>query len=270
MRTSLSCATHRDDLTPVAAAFFEAPSPLRHGAGGPEGAQLRAWSVVALRPFDRDHYPPLLSDFLGNRGSASTQLGRIAHLLRHRGLVGPGLKRAVSQNARGDSKTPMQLFCRRCHYGLTATPRKLAEEAERLQARRGVRRSPVPLIAYLADKGEVLSHRDNHAEKLARRDEKASDKARRGARGARRDATVGARAADEHDAIADRFADMFDVLRLFVADVVDDAAADEVCAGVTAPVVEALAAVATPVHDALGAPVGAPAMNHSLAGSRQG
>jgi hypothetical protein len=249
----LRCATRVDvGSRPIAGAFLER-RPDRHGVADPEGAEAWAWTVVALRPPDKERYPKLLSAILGNRGSVSMQLAWIAQLLRHGGLVGPGLKRAVSQNARG-SKTPMHLYCERCGHRFTATSHELAAVAEQLHValgreRRSVQAHPGQLIAYVADRGEVLEPRDGRREQLARRDQKAAAKApkrlereRRGHE-ARGDARAGVRGGD----VANALANTFDVLRVLLAAQVDPRVDDAVYAAVTAPVAAALGAVTAAV-----------------------
>ena len=136
----------------------------------PEWGVEPAWHIFERQPEGRDNFKTrqalakrLLSAPGGqepDRRSAVQALvqDRLPHLLR-----GGDLRPA-------DSDEVLRLYCTKCCVWISVPSRLLADRAERHP---GHDIDESELVAYLADRGEVLYWRDAHAEELVRRDRRA-------------------------------------------------------------------------------------------------
>ncbi len=157
----LSCAVKHNVTSMLAFAVSLEVAP-------PESHLPPAWHVFATQAEGRDNFDRRRTALLGVRhkaretrkptGSQEMLEYRLPYLLQPGGELRP---------AREDEE--VHLYCTKCSAHIVVSESSLAACAENHP---GHRIEGAPMIAYVADRGELLYGRDSYAEELARRDAK--------------------------------------------------------------------------------------------------
>ena len=135
----------------------------------PEQDVERGWQILVLKPESRDDFKKRGS--LARRlvstpgGRDADRRGKVATMVRDRlrhSLRGGDLRP-------GDSDEALRLYCPKCCIWISVPSRRLTDHAERHPGHE----ANGELVAYVADRGEIVYRRDAYAEELVRRDGRA-------------------------------------------------------------------------------------------------
>ncbi len=134
----------------------------------PEQDLGRGWQILVMKPDGRDDFKRL-SALAKRRWSAhrepdSARRGEAADLVH--GRLPPSLRGRPP----GDSDEVLTLYCPKCCVWISIPTRRLTDRAERHP---GHEADEGTLVAYVADRGEVVFLYDAYAEELVRRDRRA-------------------------------------------------------------------------------------------------
>jgi hypothetical protein len=136
----------------------------------PEQGAEPVWQIMELKSEGRDDFKSrqalaqrLLSAPGGQEPQRRAEIAclvqeRLPHLLRD-GEMQPD-----------DSDEPLRLYCTKCCVWISVPSRRLRDSAK---LHPGHESDAGPLVAYVADRGEVVYRRDAYAEELVRRDRRA-------------------------------------------------------------------------------------------------
>ncbi len=168
----LACACRHAVASPMAEAFYiDTASPaIFRTVLIAHGHKEDGWFARVTRAHSRDQFTRTLVSYLDLSAQKST-----APQLDAKGwatLVGP--RQELPEPA--VSATPLNLYCSKCGVRVRCTPAPLVEAA---QKHPGQQQPGVQLLAYLADRGEVVYRIDDYAEQLVTRDLRAQRAARR-------------------------------------------------------------------------------------------
>ena len=152
-----------------------------------EGHEAPGWYAKTFRVPGRDQWGKTHADSLAY--VVELQQATTAQLVAAR-WAKVLLPRRNYRTQPAASTTPMAMYCRKCCVAIHRTPMQLVDAAQRHPGQRQVGGQ---LIAYLADRGEVVYRIDDHAEQLAVRDRRAQRAAHRAEEPPRRGAENGRR-----------------------------------------------------------------------------
>jgi hypothetical protein len=169
----LACACRHAVVSRIAEAFYvdtASPVLVRTGLSRVHGHEEHGWYARAIRPLGRDKFTWTLAASLNLSAQMST-----APQLDAKGwakTIGPEQGRTEP----AASETPLDLYCNKCGVRIR---RPAAELVGAAQKHPGQHEPGGKLVAYLADRGEVVYRIDAYAEQLTTRDLRAQGAARR-------------------------------------------------------------------------------------------
>jgi hypothetical protein len=162
----LSCVAVFEVDSELACAVLPDVAPLKRGVEP-------AWRILVLKPQSRDEF---------RRALAQRRLpAPVVRVPQKREELATPVQDGPSHSLRGSDMRPgevdeeIRLYCPRCCTWISIPSRRLKDHAERHP---GHDSDTGLLVAYVADRGEVVYRRDAYAEELVRRDRRAK---RRGA-----------------------------------------------------------------------------------------
>ncbi len=168
----LGCACRHVVASPIAEVLHvdTASAAVVRAALRVQGHEENGWFARAIRTNSRDQFSNALASYV--ELSKQTEKAPQLDAKGWAGLIGPRQGRTES----AVSATPLDMHCNKCGSDIHRTPTQLVGAA---QKHPGQRQAGGPLVAYLADRGEVVYRIDEYAEQLAIRDRRAQRAVRR-------------------------------------------------------------------------------------------